>query len=56
VVTRLEVGRFARHFTDVVNIFLLVKVDNDVQVRSRQWHNLLNRESINSAYYIFDLH
>lgn len=56
MVTRLEVGRFVRHFIGAVVIFLLAKVDDDFQVRSRQWHSLLNSEGMSSAYYVLDLH
>ncbi len=54
----LEVGRFVRHLTGAVVIFLklLVKIDDDFQVRSRQWHHLADSEGMSSAYHVLDLH
>lgn len=58
MVTVLEVRRFVCHLIDTVVIFLklLVKVDDDFQVRSRQWHHLVDSEGMSSAYHVLDLH
>jgi len=54
----LEVGCFVRHLPDIAVIFvkLLVKSDYCFQVRSRQWHHLVDSEGMSSAYHILDLH
>lgn len=54
----LEVGRFVRHLIGIVVVFLklLVKLDNDFQVRSRQWHHLVDSEGMSSTYHVLDLH
>lgn len=53
----LEVGRFVRLLTGTVVIFLklLVKVDDDFQVRSRQWHHLVDSEGMSSIDHVLDL-
>jgi len=58
MMTMLEVRRFVCHLIDIVVIFLklLVKIDDDFQVRSRQWHHLADSEGMSSAYHVLDLH
>ena len=54
----LEVGRFVGHLAGTVVVFLklLVKVDDDFQVRSRQWHHLVDSEGMSSTYHVLDLY
>lgn len=58
MVTMLEVRRFVRHLTCTIVIFLkfLVKVDDDFQMRSRQWRLLVDSEGMSSTDHVFDLH
>ena len=58
VVITLVVGRFVCHLTGTVVIFLklLVKVNDDFQVRARQWYLLIDSEGMSSTYYVLDLH
>lgn len=58
MVTVLEVRPFVRRLTGTIVIFLklLVKVDDDFQVRSRQWHHLADSKGMSSAYHVLDLH
>ncbi len=42
--------------TAVIFLKLLVKSDYGFQVRSRQWHHLVDSEGMSSAYHILDLH
>jgi len=58
MLTVLEVGCFVRHLpgTAVIFLKLLVKSDDGFQVRSRQWHHLVDSEGMSSAYHVLDLH
>ena len=50
----LEIGRFVRHLTGTVVIFLklLVKLDDDFQVRSRHWHHLVDSEGMSNIDHV----
>jgi len=58
MLTILEVKCFVRYLIGIVVIFLklFVKFDDGFQVGSRQWHHLVDSESISSAYYVLDLY
>ncbi len=54
----LEVRCFIRHLTGTAVIFLKLhaKFDEGFQVRSRQWHHLVDSEGMSSTYHVLDLY